>query len=158
MQAENIGPVAVTKMVFGYGLSSPKPSVVVRSPFVTYIKSLFTWCLTIRNKYSQLQVLDYLFISFSWGYLVFGLCPLSSILKNTAKLWAGWSGFGSWQGQEISFILYSVHIGSGAHAAYYPLGVKWLGHEADHSPLSSAEVKNGGTVLPLPITSSWHGS
>jgi hypothetical protein len=30
------------------------------------------------------------------------------------------------------------------------LGVKWPGREADHSPLSSAEVKNGGAIPPLP--------
>jgi hypothetical protein len=30
-------------------------------------------------------------------------------------------------------------------------GVKWQGHEADQSPPSSAEVKNGGTVPPLSI-------
>jgi hypothetical protein len=41
-----------------------------------------------------------------------------------------------------------VHTGSGAHSASYPmgtgssfLGVKWLGQKADHSPPSSAEVK-----------------
>jgi hypothetical protein len=34
------------------------------------------------------------------------------------------------------------------------LGIKRQGHEADHSPPFSAEVKNGGAVLPLPHTSS----
>jgi hypothetical protein len=28
--------------------------------------------------------------------------------------------------------------------------VKRLGREADHSPPTSAEVKNGGTITPLP--------
>jgi hypothetical protein len=52
---------------------------------------------------------------------------------------------------------------SGAHSASYPMGtrvislrVKCLWHEADHSPTSSAEVKNDGTIPPLPHTSSWH--
>jgi hypothetical protein len=31
--------------------------------------------------------------------------------------------------------------------------VKWQGHEADHSTPSSAEVKNGGAIPPLPLTS-----
>jgi hypothetical protein len=31
------------------------------------------------------------------------------------------------------------------------LGVKWWGHEAHHSPLSSAKTKNGGAIPPLPI-------
>jgi hypothetical protein len=30
------------------------------------------------------------------------------------------------------------------------LGVKWPGREADHSPLSSAELKNGGAIPPPP--------
>jgi hypothetical protein len=34
-------------------------------------------------------------------------------------------------------------------------GVKWQGHEADHSPPSSAEVKNGGATPVLLNTSSW---
>jgi hypothetical protein len=29
-------------------------------------------------------------------------------------------------------------------------GVKQQGHEADHSPPSNAEVKNGGAIPPLP--------
>jgi hypothetical protein len=33
-------------------------------------------------------------------------------------------------------------------------GVKWPGHEADHSSPSSAEVKNGGDILPPPHVSS----
>jgi hypothetical protein len=36
------------------------------------------------------------------------------------------------------------------------LGVKGQGREADHTPPSSAEVKNGGVIPPLPI--SLHGS
>jgi hypothetical protein len=36
------------------------------------------------------------------------------------------------------------------------LGVKWPGCEADHSPPSSAEDKNGGDIPPLPHMSSWH--
>jgi hypothetical protein len=28
--------------------------------------------------------------------------------------------------------------------------------EADHSPLPTAEAKNGGDIPPLPHTSSWH--
>jgi hypothetical protein len=36
--------------------------------------------------------------------------------------------------------------------------VKRTGHEADHSPLSSAEVENGGPIPPLSKTYSWHGT
>jgi hypothetical protein len=36
--------------------------------------------------------------------------------------------------------------------------VKRPGHEADHSPLSCAEVKNGGAIPTLPSTSSWRSA
>jgi hypothetical protein len=35
------------------------------------------------------------------------------------------------------------------------LGIKQLGHEADHSPPSSGEVKNGGAIPPISHTTSW---
>jgi hypothetical protein len=55
---------------------------------------------------------------------------------------AGRPGFDSRQGQDFYF--YSGHTGSGAHPASYPMGavVKRPGREADHSPPTSAEVKN----------------
>jgi hypothetical protein len=37
-------------------------------------------------------------------------------------------------------------------------GVKRQGREADHSPPSSVEVKNGGAIAPLPHTSSKCGA
>jgi hypothetical protein len=37
-------------------------------------------------------------------------------------------------------------------------GLKRLGCENDHSPLYSAEIKNGGTIPPLPQTSYWRGT
>jgi hypothetical protein len=37
-------------------------------------------------------------------------------------------------------------------------GVAQQEREGDHSSPSSAEVKNGGAVLPLPHTSSWRGA
>jgi hypothetical protein len=36
------------------------------------------------------------------------------------------------------------------------LGIKWLGCEADHSPPSTAKIKNGGVIPLLPHTSSCH--
>jgi hypothetical protein len=36
-------------------------------------------------------------------------------------------------------------------------GVKQLGHEADHSPPSSAKVRSGGNVYALLQTPSWRG-
>jgi hypothetical protein len=37
------------------------------------------------------------------------------------------------------------------------LGVKWWDHEGAHLPPSSAEVKNGGAIPPLPKMSLWRG-
>jgi hypothetical protein len=59
-----------------------------------------------------------------------------------------------------------VQNGSGAHPASYPigtrgsfLGVKRPGREADHSPPSSAEVKECLELyLHSPNTPSWHGA
>jgi hypothetical protein len=36
--------------------------------------------------------------------------------------------------------------------------IKRQEHKADHSPPSSAEVKNGGDISPFPHTSSWCGT
>jgi hypothetical protein len=40
---------------------------------------------------------------------------------------------------------------------YFP-GLNRPGREADHSPPSSAEIKNGGCTPPLPHSSSWRGA
>jgi hypothetical protein len=51
-----------------------------------------------------------------------------------------------------------METGSRTHPASYPVGtgadfpeIKRPGREADHSPPSSAEVKNGGAIPPLPM-------
>jgi hypothetical protein len=65
------------------------------------------------------------------------------------------------------YLLYEVQTGSGAHPASYPMGTrssipggKRPGHEANHSPPSSTEVKNSGDIrVPLlPHTSSRRGA
>jgi hypothetical protein len=37
-------------------------------------------------------------------------------------------------------------------------GVRWPGRDADHSPASSTEVKNGGVIIPLLHTFSCHSA
>jgi hypothetical protein len=37
-------------------------------------------------------------------------------------------------------------------------GLKRQGREADHSPPSSAEVKNDGAIPPHPHMSAWHSA
>jgi hypothetical protein len=54
--------------------------------------------------------------------------------------------FDSRQGQVLSL----------PHVAQTDSGVKRLGHEVNHSLVSSAEVKNGGAVPPITHISLWH--
>jgi hypothetical protein len=60
---------------------------------------------------------------------------------------------------------HSVQSSSRAHSAFHPMGtggsspgVKRQGCEVVYSSPSSAEVKNGGTIPPLPLLSSWHSA
>jgi hypothetical protein len=57
-------------------------------------------------------------------------------------------------------LLHNVQTESGAHPASYPVSSlgKTAGDEADYSPPSSSEDKNGGALPPLPTTSSWSGA
>jgi hypothetical protein len=73
-------------------------------------------------------------------------------------------GIHSRQGQEI-FLLYTAsRLALGP--AQPPIqwvpwvfpGVKRPGRAADHSPPSSAKVKNTGAIPPLPHTPSWYGA
>jgi len=57
--------------------------------------------------------------------------------------------FLTWAGKRFFSLHYYIWTSSGVHSASYPtntrhlsLGVKWPRHEADHSPPSSAKVKN----------------
>jgi hypothetical protein len=68
-------------------------------------------------------------------------------------------------GARYFSVLHSVHAGSEAHPASYPvgtggsiLGVRRREREPDNSPRCSVEVKNGGAITALPHTSSWRGS
>jgi hypothetical protein len=77
----------------------------------------------------------------------------SRLLKSVYRRATDWTArvrFPAWQ----VFSLHSVQTDSGAHpmgiGGLIPLEVKRQGREADHSPLSSAEVKKGGAVPSLP--------
>jgi len=78
------------------------------------------------------------------------------------RLGAGRPGLDSRQEQARFSHRHRVQASFGAHPTSYPMGtgalspgVKRLGREADHSPLSSVEH---GTIPPLPHTSSWRGT
>jgi hypothetical protein len=57
----------------------------------------------------------------------------------------------SLQGHEFP-VLHVVQTASGAYPAYYPMGMgtKQPGHEADHSPSSSAEVNKTWIYISIP--------
>jgi hypothetical protein len=76
-------------------------------------------------------------------------------------LQARWSRFDSRQGQEI--LLFSAASREALGSTEPPTQrlprdlspvIYWQGCEADRSPQSSAEVKNGGSIPPLSHTSS----
>jgi hypothetical protein len=78
----------------------------------------------------------------------------SSVGKATGY---GLDGWDSIPGNVRFSLHHSVQTGSRAHPALSP-GVKRQGREADHSPPSSAVVKNGGAIPPLPHMSSRHNA
>jgi hypothetical protein len=61
---------------------------------------------------------------------------------------------------KIFSLLYIVQTGSEIHPDSYPVGpgIERPGREADHASPSSAEVKSGGTIPPLPHMPSSHGA
>jgi len=70
-----------------------------------------------------------------------------SVVSVVTKLRAEWSRVQILAGTGDFSLLQNVHITSRAHQASYSMGalywgIKWPGCEADHSPLSSAKVKN----------------
>jgi hypothetical protein len=77
--------------------------------------------------------------------------------RYSAALRTGWSGVRVPIGAENFSPNHRVQNGSGAHPASYPTGTRgsfpWLkrpGREADHSPPSSAEVKNAWSYTSTP--------
>jgi hypothetical protein len=62
-------------------------------------------------------------------------------------LQAGWPGFDSQYGKIFLFSVSRLTLGPTQHLIQWVPGVTQPGCEADHSPLSSAEVKNGGAIL-----------
>jgi hypothetical protein len=67
--------------------------------------------------------------------------------------------------RDFFSLRHGIHTGPGVHPASYPLGTKGCSPgirrtecEADHSPPSSAEVKNAWTYVTIPHKSSWRGA
>jgi hypothetical protein len=85
--------------------------------------TLIWWRVQVRNRYSSLV--------YRWA--------------------TSWTIKGSSPDRGGNFSLYHrVKTGSGAHPASYLMGIMRQGHEADHSPPSSAEVKNAWSYNSTP--------
>ena len=64
-------------------------------------------------------------------------------------LWTGRSGVRVLIGARNSSLLWNVQTGSVTHRGSFP-GTKWLRHEVNHSPPSSAKVKNEWSCTSTP--------
>jgi hypothetical protein len=67
----------------------------------------------------------------------------------------GWEFFSSPQHPDWLLGLPSLFNG---YEGLFSLEVKQPGHEADHTPPSSTEVKNAWSCTSTPNTPSWHGA
>jgi hypothetical protein len=78
------------------------------------------------------------------------------------RLALGWTVGVRCQAAVSDFSHHTVQTGSGACPAFYPIrtisqGLKRPGCEADNSSPSTAEVKNGEAIPPVPHMFSLHG-
>jgi hypothetical protein len=84
--------------------------------------------------------------------------------KSYDGLRVGRPGFHSRQGQDLYPSTESRQaLGPTQHPIKWESGavssgVKQPGREADHSPPSRAEIKDGGVMPPLPLMCSWHSA
>lgn len=88
-----------------------------------------------------------------------------SVVSIMTMVQDGWSGFKSWQGQE-SF-LFSKMTRPFLEPIQSPVqqvpeffsGVQQMGHQVDHSPSASTDIKNGAIpLLPMHIFTVWTGT
>jgi hypothetical protein len=105
--------------------------------------------------------------SFTWGWkhIQFPKREPGYLSGYSEGLRVGRPGFHSRQEQEIFLFSTVSRLALGPTqppiqwvlGAFSP-GAKRPGREANHSPLSSAEVKNGGAIPPLQNTPPWRGA
>jgi hypothetical protein len=87
----------------------------------------------------------------------------AGIAQSVLRRAAGWmTGVRFPTGVRDFSLVRSVLTDTGVHQTFNPMGtggslprVKLPGREADHSPPSSTEVKNGRAIPPLPSKSSY---
>jgi hypothetical protein len=123
--------------------------------------------------FSSLPPRGYLLVSWNRTSASLHVLSISSFI-NHLTIWycrsrdssvgieTGWTAGVRFPAEKREFsLLHGVQTGSGAHPATYPTGAwssipggKRPGPEADRSPPSIAQVKNGGAIPPLPHMSS----
>jgi hypothetical protein len=88
-----------------------------------------------------------------------------AISQSVQRQDVGWTAGVRFPVVQIFSLFHRAQTGSGVH----PTPIQWIprdlsselkrsGRESDHSTPSSAEVKNGGALLPTPHTFSWHSA
>jgi hypothetical protein len=93
--------------------------------------------------------MEFSFFSFLYKYIFVRV----AVAQSVQRLATGWTAegliFESWYGQEFS-LLRVFQTGSGSHPASYPMNtaIKRQKREADHSPLTSADVKKTWIYTP----------
>jgi hypothetical protein len=99
-----------------------------------------------------------------WFYIYLSLSLGAGVAQSVGLYWLQIErpGFDSRQKQRI-YPLVCVQIGSGAHPASYPTGTggpfpggkERSGHDADHSPPSSAEGQWVWELYSSPLSPAW---
>jgi hypothetical protein len=136
-------------------IPSPRRESKPRTPILQSVAQRYTdWAITALCSYTKLPSRPVRFKKSQIIHLKYeysNLKHISSFLGiaqwYSAGLQIGWSGFNSWQG--LGIFLFTTASRTALLPAQPPillgvlfLGVKRPGREADHSPPSSAEVKN----------------
>jgi hypothetical protein len=110
---------------------------------------------------AHLIVLDFLILMLFYEVyklLRHSICKGDGMVQSLQPTATGWTAGDRFPAEGIGFFFFapvvqthsaSYSVGTGA---YFP-GVKRPGREADHSLPSTAEVKKGGAITPLPHAS-----
>jgi hypothetical protein len=120
--------------------------------FFVYLSRLIILSILPFNLFRSSFLYPLIFLFCFFLFIIFGT-PCRDTSVGTGADY-GLAGKGSIPG--------SAHADPGPHPTSYPKGTvgsfrggKWPVREADHSPPTSAEVKNCGAIPPFLYTSSW---
>jgi hypothetical protein len=112
--------------------------------------------LTVNKKLSEL----YFYSSLEYKHFLMHSCDFTFLITIATKLWAGRSGFDSWQ--ELGIFLFAIAFRMALGSTRPPVqwvpgalspGVKRLVRKADNSTPSGAGVKNAWNYTAIPHTS-----